>query len=190
MAGKDTDEIVVAANGSVFVAPLGSPLPAKISAPLSAAWKDLGFTSETGVDLIDAKTLVSIPVWQLFYPARRIVTGRDMSLKFVLRQWAHDQMKLGFGGGAVVQDAVGEYSYEPPDPEFIDERMMAVEWSENENNYRWIVRRGLVTDNVETKLTRTAAMDLPITFGIIGEADQKPWKFQTDDPSFVPVGGS
>lgn len=186
---KDTDQIVVGANGTIRVAPPSTAIPAHIGAPFAGAWVDLGYTSEDGVTMVDAKTLEVIPVWQLFYAARRIVTDRDFTLAFALRQFAGEQVEFAFGGGEVTTAAEG-YIFTPPDPEDIDERMLSVEWQDGTKTYRVIVAKGMVTENVETQLMRSAAADLPITFGIIGESGVTPWQLQTDDPAFADAAGS
>lgn len=184
---QDTGQIRVAANGQVRVADVGATLPANIDAAYSVAWTDLGFTSEDGVTFTDGKSIENIPVWQLFYPARRIVTERDATLAFVLRQWSGDTVQLAFGGGALTQDGAGQYRYVPPAPETIDERALAIDWQDGTINYRLLIPRGMVTENVETNLVRTAAADLPITFGIIGDETEDPWILLTDDPALQPA---
>ena len=184
---KDTDQIVVAANGSIKVAEVGTAAPASISAVTGAGWLDLGFASEDGVTFLDGKTVEPIPVWQLFYPARRIVTEKEATVSFVLRQWSTDTVQLAFGGGTVSSDGAGEYRYTPPEAGTIDERSLIVEWVDGDKNYRLIIPRGMVTENVETNLVKTAAADLPITFGVNGEEGVAPWYFQTDDPALAPA---
>lgn len=183
--GKDTDQIVIGANGTVRVAPTTATIPADIDAAYSGDWVDLGFTSEEGVTFVDSKTLESIMVWQLFYPARRVVTERDATVSFALRQFAGNQVEFAFGGGEVSEDGSGKYRFTPPSPEVIDERRLAIDWQDNDKTYRLILPKGIVTENVETKLVRSAAADLPITFGIIGEDGVDPWIMLTDDPAFI-----
>src|SRR3954470_20790486 len=137
---KDVDEIVVGANGTVWVAPVGTPAPLTPTATPGAGWVDLGFLSDDGVTATDSKTLQDIPVWQLFYPARKIVTARDFTLKFVLRQWSKETVQFGFGGGDVVEQTAqgytGVYRYDPPNPEDIDERALMVDWVDGDKHYR------------------------------------------------------
>lgn len=184
---KDTDQIVVGANGTVRVAPLATADPADVSLAWPAGWVDLGYTSEDGVTFTDSKTLEAIPVWQLLFPARRIVTERDATVAFVLRQFGPDQVKLAFGGGAITEDSPGNFRYVPPAPEVLSEQRLGVEWLDGDKTYRLIMPRGIVTENVETNIVRTAAADLPITFGIVGEDGVDPWYLLTDDPAFDPA---
>lgn len=186
---KDVDEIVVGANGSVYVAPIGSAVPADIATALGADWVDLGYLSEDGVKATDSKTIEQIKGWQSFYALRRIVTERNLALAFTLIQFSREQFQLGFGGGEVVALTTPDtgYRFDPPDPADIDERMMAVEWADGDKNYRIIVPRGLVTSNVEINIARNKATELPITFDLIGGGTGAPWNVYTDDPAFAPA---
>lgn len=184
---KNTDEIVVGANGSVLVAPLSADVPADIDEAFSADWIDLGYTSEDGVTVTDSKTQEAIRVWQLFYPARRIVTERDFTAAFVLRQFSRDTTELALGG-TVSEDGPGAYRLTAPEPGAIDLRQVAIVWNDGTKNYRWLIYRGSVTDNVEIPIARTAPTDLAVTFGIAGADGETPWDLLTDDPAFEPAG--
>lgn len=187
---NNADEITVGANGRVKVADVGTAAAASISEALSASWTELGYINEEGVTFLDGKTVEPIPVWQSFYPPRRIMTEKEASATFGLRQWNAANVQLAFGGGEVVEDAPGEYRYNPPAPGPIDERAMAIEWEDGDKKYRLIIPRGMVSDNVETNIVRTAASDLPIVFGVNGQEGVNPWYLQTDDPAFAPAGSS
>lgn len=181
---KDTDEIVVGANGTVRVAPVGSTEPADIGESWDAAWVDLGYINEDGLTVKDAKSINDVKVWQLFYPARRIITERDFTVAFAMRQFSGLQVELAFGGGTVTAESEG-FRFTPPDPDVIDERALGLEWLDGDKTFRLIIPRGLVTEDVETKLVRTDPADLPITFGVIGSEDSDPWYLLTDDPTFA-----
>lgn len=183
--GKDVDEIVVGANGTVWNAPVGTAAPADETTAPSGTWVDLGFTSEEGVDLTDSKTLQPIPVWQLFYPARRIVTDRDLVLGFALRQWNKATVGLAFGGGTFSTPSAGHHKYVPPAPESIAEKALMVDWIDGTKKYRLVMPRGMVTENISSKIARTGPADLPIGFGIIGDDGVDPWYLLTNDPAFA-----
>ena len=189
---RDVSEIVVGANGSIYVAPVGSPLPASIDDPLDdSAWVDLGYASEDGVTWTDGRSLFEVMVWQSFYAARRGVESREGSAAFQLMQWNGENVKLAWGGGDITADAEGAYRYTPPSPEDLDERALCVEWSDGSKDYRLVLPRGNVSENVETNLVRTEAAALPITFSLLGSDGADPWFFQTNDPAFADaVAGS
>lgn len=181
---KDTDEIVVAPNGTIWVAPVGTTAPATEVAAPAAGWVDLGYASEDGVTFNDARTLEAIPVWQLFHAARRIVTEVETTISFVLRQWNKETVPLAFGGGTVSTPTAGHFKYVPPAAGAIDDRALMVDWVDGSKHYRLVVPKGTATDAVETNLTRTAAADLPIGFSVLGTDGVDPWYLLTDDPAF------
>ncbi len=188
MAAQQTEQIRVGANGKIMVAEVGTTAPASEAAAWPAGWTELGFTNENGVTVTDAKTITDIAVWQLFYPARKVVASRNFTAAFGLREWSEATVSLAFGGGTFEEVTAGHFKYTPPPPEDVDERALGVEWVDGDLIYRLIVPRGLVTENVATQLQRTAAADLPITFGVIGEGGVDPWYLLTNDPALEPVG--
>ena len=155
----------------------------------SAEWTELGFVSEAGATFNDSKTMADILAWQSFYPVRRIVTARDSTIAFVLRQWNGATIPLALGGGNITDNA-GEFTYIPPDPDVVDERSLALEWADGDKHYRLYFPRGMVTEAVSTSLVRTAAADLPITFGVISDGTTDPYTLFTDDTAFAHVSGS
>lgn len=180
----NASELVVGANGSVHVAPLGTPVPTDPTTAYDAAFKDLGFNTEAGVKLRDAKTMQEIKGWQSFYTIRRIITARDLLITFSLMQWNEDTVPLAFGGGTITATGGGVHKYTPPAPQTIDERMLGVDWVDGTKHYRLLVFRGMVTDAVETELTRQKESDLPIAFGLTADGVTDPWLLYTDDPAF------
>lgn len=187
---KDADQIVVAGNGSIYVAELGTTAPADITEDVGAGWIELGYANEDGVTFTDGKTIESITAWQSFYALRRIMTAKEGTLAFSLLQWNGATVRLAFGGGSVTQDSAGAYRYTPPEAGVVDERAMLIEWVDGDKNYRLIVPRGMVGEDVETNLTKSGAGELPISYGVNGQDGVDPWYLQTDDPAFEPVGSS
>ncbi len=188
MAGsQDTGELVVAGGGGqVLVAPVGTAFPVTPTSPL-IGWDNLGLVNDDGVQFTDAKTMEDYPVWQLFYPARKTITGRDAMLKFVLAQWNGITVAFAFGGADVepVSGHAGVSRITPPQPGTIDDRALMVRFSDGSFNYQLGMARGLVSENVETAFTKTKPSELPITFAVIGQDGEDPWEAVTDNPAFA-----
>lgn len=181
---KSVDEIVVAAGGTVRTGAVGVDEPADIAAAWPAGWTDVGHISDDGITVRDAKTLEVIRVWDLFYPARRIVTERDFTVAMTLAQASGVQWELAFQA-TITEDAPGKFRITPPAPEELDDRALGIEWADGDKNFRLILPRGMVVDDVETKLVRTTNIGLPITFGVIGQEAVDAWYGLTDDPTFL-----
>lgn len=180
----NSDEIVVAANGKVRIAPVGTTQPTTPTGAPVAAWVDLGYTNEDGVTFTDTKEIEDILAWQSFYAVRKIVTGKEATLAFVLEQWNEASVPLAFGGGAVTQPTPGVWKYVPPDPSTIDYRAMMIDWIDGSKNYRLIMPKGLVTEAVEVNLVRTGGAFLPITFSAVPATGSDPYILLTDDIAF------
>lgn len=187
---NNADEVVVGANGQIYVGATGQAEPTDATTALVGTYSQLGFVSEDGVSFTDSKTVEAIGAWQSFYAIRRIITGRELTVSFQLRQWNDATVPFALGGGTVTEPSPGEYTYTPPAPETIDERSLILDWQDGDKNYRLWIPRGMVTENVETNLTRTAAADLPITFAAISDGADDAYILFTDDPAFEAGSGS
>lgn len=188
--GKNVDEIVIGGNGSIYVAPLGSPIPSGIDQALSPAWRDAGYVTEDGVTFTDGKTLESVRAWQSLHDLRKFVASKETMAAFSLMQWSAENVVFAFGGGEVAETSSGNYRYTPPEASAITEGMLAIEWVDGTNDFRLILPRGMVTENVETNISRTAAGLLPITFGVLGTDGVDPFLLDTNHPAWASAIGS
>lgn len=184
----DTDSVLIAGNGSLHTAPVGSTLPTDVSTALDAAFIDVGWISDEGATLSVSKDMEPVPVWQQFEPVKYVVTSSDTTISATLRQWDQNTVRLAFGGGTVEETSVGSgvFRYEPPGPEEIDERAIVLTWLYDTYTYRFVAPRALITEGVESTFVRSAPSDLPITLGLLGTAGVKTFSILTNDPSFTP----
>lgn len=182
------NEIVIGAAGRVYVAPVGTSVPNDPTTPLSGSFIELGLVSSDGCTIAADRSLADVMCWSSAYPARKIVESASGSASFTLQQWNADNVTLAFGGGTVTEPTPGAYRYSPPSASEIDERCMVVEWADGDRTFRFVIPRGMVSDSIEVKLTRTGAADLPVKFACLGSDNSDVWYLQTDDPAFQPAG--
>lgn len=195
----DSDEVVVGADGRVWVAPEDTAVPDDFTT-LSGDWINMGYVSEDGITFKNGQEVEDINAWQSFYPIRKVVASKSTGVEFVMRQWNADTVQLAFGGGQVVDDNTGVYKlYVPPTPGELDTRAMIIEWEDGDSQYRLVLPRGMVTGEVETNIVRTGAADLPIAFDVtpagapdslddpptVDQLATQPWYLITDAPQFV-----
>lgn len=189
---ENSDQIVVGADGQVWVAEhdLSPAAPTNATTDpntVDSDFANLGFTSEDGATISDAKELTDIGVWQSFYTARKIVNARTFQVSFVLRQWNRDTVELATGG--TVTGSAGDWELEPPEPSELDLRALILDWQDGADSYRLYVPKCLVVNSVETQLVRTAAADLPITLEAMDPGlGIKPYKILTNADGFGPTG--
>lgn len=182
-----SSNILVGSNGSVYIAPVGTTLPATESAALNAAFVDVGYVSEDGISLSVETSVEDIAAFQSLSAVRKIVTARNTSVSFTLREWSAANLVFAFGGGTVT-DQTTHFQYDPPaSGDGVFERAMVIDWQDGDKNYRLVIERGVATDAVETSITRTGAADLPITFNVLESAGGSTWYLFTDDPALDPA---
>jgi hypothetical protein len=187
---KDSDQLVVAAFGTISVAPVGTTVETNPNNALAAAFRDLGYATEDGVTFGDSPSVEAIMGWQKSSPLRRIVTGRDRTVGFTLHQWNDATLPFVYGGGEWNDLGSGIYRFDPPaDTDALVERCLVVDWQDGARNFRFVAYNGSVTGGVETQLTRTGSSVLPVTFEINANDNGDDWNIFSDDPVFV-AGGS
>ena len=183
----DADEVVIGANGAVYVGAVGSTGPTDIETALDAAFTHLGYVTDDGITLTPGMDTAEINAWQSFYPVRRIVTSRSFDIAIPLLQWNQESIKLAFGGGSFATTAgpPAYYTYTPPSPEEIDYRALVLEWADDTKEYRLHVPKVLVTDAGDLSLNRTDAAALDLTFSLEATDGSNPFTLITNDPAFA-----
>lgn len=185
MAGNAA-ETVIAANGSVWVAAVGTSFPATVTTSPGAGWTDLGYITEGGVKVKPKVEVASFGAWQSAYKIRTVITGRDLTIGFALRQWNETNLVLALGGGAV--SGSGPYTYTPPQiGAALVERAVLVRWQDGSKNYDLKILKAMPVDLAEFGLMRTGMADLGVTLELHDDGDDTtaPYTIVTDDTNWA-----
>lgn len=174
MAWNDSSELVVGGTGQVYVADIGTTLPAKNSDPtavLSSDWTGLGYHTEDGVSFSAAPDITGFRAWQAQQDVRRERKAQAIQVAFDLEQWNEATVPLAFGGGTIT-DAGGFYTYTfPAAGDALDERAMVVDVQDGERNMRFVFARGNVVETVEVTFNSDNLAVLPIAFDLLEPTD-------------------
>lgn len=179
-------ELRVAANGQVFIAPLGTTLPAVFSdlASLNAGFKELGFVTEDGAKLTISATYQDKKAWQSFFTLRKITQSKDFKVDFTLEQW--DKLNVEFALNTTATSVAGGMKIKPNDPSVQDVRSLVVLWQDGASSNGLIVPTGSIsTDSIEVTLSRADTADLPVTFTALPDGIQDPWYIISNDASLT-----
>jgi len=193
---QNKEEIVVALDGSVNIAPVTDSLvlPEDLD-PLADEFTDLGYQSSDGVTFSVAPNVQDIEAWQSATPVRKIVTARALSLGFTALQWNLSTFAAAYGGGAWTEidppsppDTPGLYRYDPPaDEDDLVDYAAVVDFVDGEKQYRLVVKQGNITDSVETNLARSAAATLPLSVAALTpDGEDTSWYLLSNDPAVHP----
>ncbi|NGO73567.1 phage tail protein [Streptomyces boncukensis] len=189
MPSMNPNQIRVAGNGRILVAPIGTEGPADTTAEWGPDWADLGYTSGDGVKFGRKEKVTHVDTWQSVGPARFIYADRDLTVKFGMLQFNSDTVPLYFGGGKVEETAPdsGVYRYDVASDPAPDERALGLEFTDGaEVVYRFIIPRGQVNETDEVEMNRKGSLKLGVTFmamGLDGETPLATWILK--DPSFA-----
>lgn len=185
MAALDSDAIVIAGTATIQVAPAGTTMPESLSDDLDAAFVNLGYSTQDGVQFSDSKTVEGVTPHQSFYPVRRFVTARSSSAALSLLQWDADTVPLAFGGGAITEPSPGEFRFTPPEPDEIDERAVVIDIADGDRHIRIGIAKCMVSSNTESTFARTGPALLPLTFDVLATEGDAPFTFDSDDPAWA-----
>lgn len=171
MTTRTADEIIVAANGGVYVAPVGSTLPTDADTALDAAFVDLGYISEDGVNFAPNTESEQIPAWQSFSPVRIVQTSAGMQASFTLMQWNEETVPVAFGGGTWLDNGDGTWDFDPPAPGEDTVRALVIEGIDGSRKYRVIFPRVQLEELGEVTFTRGEFSPLEVTLTALAESE-------------------
>jgi|SRR6266545_50010 len=158
-------EVRVGANGTVYVAPGGTAVPADVNAALNAAFVDVGYVSEEGVTTSRSLTTEQVRAWQSISTIRYLITEVGYTLSWQMMQYNKTTLPFWLGGGSIVAQGGGLFKYVVSSAPTIDERAVVIEWTDGATiKNRIVIARGMVTEGGDATIGRGAAVQLPITF--------------------------
>lgn len=181
---QDSEEVVVAGDGRVYVAPVGTAFPDFGDAP-AAPWVELGYFTNDGVTVKVGRETKDIEAFQSLEPIRVIVTKRPVDVSFKLMQTNAPQVELALGGGTFAEEGTSNvYRYTPSDPSFVDERAVLVEIEDGDDTYRVELPRCLNKAGVEFSFKREEEVMFPIELSVLKPASGSSFEIVTDAPQF------
>jgi hypothetical protein len=184
---KDSTRISVGGTGGVFIAPVGTAMPASPTTALNAAFIEVGYTTDAGVTFTVDRTITDIRSWQALDPTRRIVTSKDSMVGFTMQEFSKENVELALTG-TVTSPSAGVFLFTPETEAALDERAVVIEFKdkvgEDDFTTRLLIPRCIVTDSVETQITKTAEMQLPIVLKPIVAGDAAPYTMLTNNVAF------
>lgn len=166
----NADEVLIAVSGDVYVAPVGTPLPALVRAALSSSFTQIGYVSEDGVSLAVAPDIDQQAAWQETNPVRFDLVEQRIAVTFDMLQWNAENVVWAFGGtGTITEFVPNGFRYDFPDSNDagIDERSIVIDWEDGEKVFRLVFARGTVLGGLSTSLNRSGPATLPVGFDVL-----------------------
>lgn len=191
MTVNAVDEVIIGSGGKVWygATTATAPTSALVGMLDTNQWTDLGIVAEDGVTFTDNRTIQDIEQWNGFLPVRKVVTKRDTTVAFKLRQWNTKNLILALGGGSFD----GSFTYTPPTTTTISEWGLIVTWRDGTHDFLLYIARGMVSSSVSFSLVKDKNAELPVEFSVLGDptgVEVAPYKLFTDSQIFTGGTGS
>jgi hypothetical protein len=178
--------VVVAGTGNVYAAPENTALPNDLVTPLPAAWLDLGYVSDDGVQFTFSREQEDINAWQSAEPVRVLTTSEPKTIAFDLLEFDRTTILLAFRGGSI-SGASAPFTYNPPTAGVDDVRAMVIDGKDGVYTFRFCFPRVSMSGDVAFQLLRTDAVKPTFEFSVL--ASSTPWKIISDLPGWATGAG-
>jgi hypothetical protein len=173
-----SDQILTPSRTEVFLAPVGTAVPADPET-IPSPWKNVGYTTEDSLSFETSPEYQDFTSAQSDYPVKSFQTADAASFQVDLAQWNIDNFKAVYGGGTISQvDAVQNplvYKFTPPSIGDNSETAALIRVKEGTKVFLWVIPRSQQTEGVSTSLNKGAASTLPLRLKVLGTDGTAPW---------------
>ena len=183
-ANLNSAEFNYAGSGEVYLAPVGTAMPAAETTALNAAFLGLGYTTEDGVSIQPTIEMNEVRSWQSAYATDRRVNSRDLTISATLQQLNNVTFRTNFGGGSFAL-GTGTYTYTPPAEADIDYKAMIIHWVDGTEITRLLVPKVLVSESGALQLQRATPTEIAITWGLISTGVGNPFTVVSNRAEFA-----
>lgn len=159
------------ANGpGLYLAPAGTPAPADTHTAWADPWLILGYLSDDGPTVGSSTDTEDIKPWQSRSPIRTVVTGRTLTLQFVL--WQLNQYTLGVYFDATPPTPAADGSLAMEVRTDTPQHLYAVglDTADGARAMRVVFHRASLTDSGDMQIQAGAAVPLDCTLTALDDA--------------------
>lgn len=182
-----SSQVRVAGSGELFLAAVGTTLPAAVDEQLDPAFTGLGYTTEDGVALTNTVDRTGITAWQSLTPVRYIYTGRELTIGATFEQSNAQTIKMWLGSGDFAPDSSTGFRADIPVDPMSQQYVAVLEWHDGLIVNRLVVEKVELTDTADVALKRDVS-GIGLTFGALApDSGSVLASWLTNDPAFAPA---
>jgi hypothetical protein len=168
----DPAEVQVgAANGpGLYIAPEGTPGPADCASPWPEPWAILGYLSDDGPTVGSSTDHEDIKPWQSLSPIRSVITGRSLTLQFIMWQLNEQTLGVYFDSPPAVPgvDGLVKMQVRTDTPQQL--YALGLDTSDGDRAMRVIYHRASLSDAGDMQLQRGSVVPLDVTLTALDDA--------------------
>lgn len=178
------DAVRVGVTGRVYLGPVGTALPTDITAPLDAAFVDVGHISEDALTESLEISTEKLRSWQRPVGIRTLTTEVNWSFQFQMLETSPLNLELYYGGaGTTVSGGVATTAI-PAWPSGV-EKACVIEIVDGDVTTRFAIPKVEVGDRGEINHSNTEGTLYDVTLNVLGtNLDDMGYRI-TNDPTFV-----
>jgi len=166
----DPSEVQVgtAAGPGIWLAPAGTPAPA-LGTDFALPWRVLGYLSDDGPTVGQSTDSEDITPWQSVVPIRSVITGRQITLQFILWQLNELTLALYFDADEPTVSAGGAIDMElrTDAPQHL--YAIAIDSADAERLFRISFGRASLNAAGDMQITRGAPVPLDCTLAALDD---------------------
>jgi hypothetical protein len=168
----DPDEVQIGtANGpGIYLAPVGTALPADTETDFATPWAILGYLSDDGPTVGQNTDSNDITPWQSVVPLRTVITSRAITLQFVLWQINAQTVALYFDADPETPDADGSFSMDVRSDSPQHLYAVAIDSRDGDRVLRLGFPRSSLSAAGDMQIQRGAAVPLDVTLSALDNA--------------------
>lgn len=182
----DPDNILVPGTAALYLAPVGTAMPANETSALNAAFRDVGLTTPDGTRLRTNPSFTDIRSHQSNYPTRTIKTADEAQVTVVLQEFSGENLIAALGGGTLTTVSTGHFKYTPPATTDFSEVAAVLEWVDGDDIFRMLIPRAQVRSGIDVALNKTSEAQLTLTLNCIGGDSSDAYTILSNVAAFAP----
>lgn len=157
------------ANGpGIWIAPTGTAGPGDLTSAWASPWLSLGYASDDGVTLSTSTDTEDITPWQSVSPIRSVITGRTLTMQFVLWQLNADTLSLYFDADRP-ESTDDTVDFEVRTDQGGHLYSIGVDSKDGDNVLRIVFPRASLSDAGDMAITKGAAVPLDCTLSALDD---------------------
>lgn len=167
----DPSEVQVGTpNGpGIYIAPAGTRPPLTTADDWAAPWSILGYLSDDGPTVGSSTDSETIQPWQSAVPLREVITGRSVTMQFVIWSLNEQTIALYFDADVPTAAADGTIDMELRTDTPTHLYAIGIDSADAERVFRISFRRASLSDAGDMAISRGAAVPLDCTLSALDD---------------------
>lgn len=158
------------ANGpGIWIAPPGTPPPDHTYDDFALPWRLLGYLSDDGPTVGQSTDSESLTPWQSRVPIRTVITGREITMQFVMWQLNPLTIALYFDADEPTASADGSIDMELRSDAPTHLYAVGIDTRDGETVFRIAFGRASLSDAGDMAITSGAAVPLDVTLSALDD---------------------